>query len=341
MLHSLLALLLLSAKPVSLPPSGASFFNWALTAQQPPFLVQTIAREAVPSLYPSLLQSDVDTTANPLFEYTVTPVDPNTASSVPSRDPSMLGVQLNAQESIAIDRTTGAVLWQHNAATQRPIASLTKLMTAVVALQNASLTDIITVSDHASKMAIDGSRVDLVPDEQMKLGDMLYGALVGSGNDAATAIAENVGGSEEGFVAMMNQEARTLDMRNTHFANPTGLDEDGNYSTALDLAKLVNAALSTYPISDIVASKTADISSIDGAHRHQFENTNELLNSYLHVTGVKTGFTDDAGECLITLAHNDQGQEIITVILGSPDRVRDSKALIDWVFRAYTWNTNN
>ena len=152
------------------------------------------------------------------------------------------------------------------------------------------------------------------------------------------ALAEYHSGSVDDFVEEMNQRAEVLNLENTHFANPIGLDEAGNhYSTAFDLAILTKYALKNKDFARILQIPRATITSTDGEISHQFEGTNYLLDSYLDIRGVKTGTTDDAGESLINLARNWRGQKVIAVFLNSPERFQESKRLIDWGFSNHKW----
>jgi len=160
--------------------------------------------------------------------------------------------------------------------------------------------------------------------------------LVSSANDAAIALGEYIAGSEEKFVNLMNQKARALGMAESQFKNPHGIDADGHYSSAYDLAKAMDYALDKKVFREIIGTK--NVSFTTNVRPRFLKNSNKLLqNSYLNILGGKTGFTDNAGLCLIEVAANKQGHEIITVILNSKNEWQESKGLIDWTFRAYTW----
>jgi D-alanyl-D-alanine carboxypeptidase len=162
---------------------------------------------------------------------------------------------------------------------------------------------------------------------------LLYGLLLNSGNDAALALAEYVGGSVEAFAGMMNEEAQRLGMRDSRFANPNGLDQEGHYSTAYDLALLARAALQDPVFERIVGTREQVVL---GPIRWTFRNTNRLLASYPGADGIKTGYTDDAGRCLVFSATR-EGRRAISVVLGSIDQWGHSRSLLDYFFGNYTW----
>jgi D-alanyl-D-alanine carboxypeptidase len=182
------------------------------------------------------------------------------------------------------------------------MASLTKIMTALLILENHGLNEIVTVdSDFSGEL---GVRIWLRQYEKMTVGDLLKGLLIPSAGDAAVALADYHSGSVEAFVEAMNARARELNLADTHFMNPVGLDEEDHYSSAFDLAILSKYALRIPAFRNIVRMDRATVSSVDGKFHHSFDSTNYLLNSYLDIQGVKTGTTDGAGASLINLARN-------------------------------------
>nr|WP_317400316.1 D-alanyl-D-alanine carboxypeptidase family protein [uncultured Gemmiger sp.] len=241
------------------------------------------------------------------------------------------------QAAILIDEDTGTVLYEKNADEQRPIASITKVMTLLLTFEaleagKISLEDYVPVSEHAYSMG--GSQIWLEPGEQMTLNDMLKAICISSANDAAVAVAEYVGGSEPAFVAMMNEKAAELGMTGTHFENACGLDTDGHVSTARDVAIMSREMLLHH-------TEVKDYCMIwmdtlrDGAT--QLINTNKLLESYNGITGLKTGTTGKAGVCISASAVRG-GLRLIAVVLGAPssqDRFNAATALLDYGFVNY------
>ncbi len=236
---------------------------------------------------------------------------------------------VNATASIVMDMKSGRVLYEKNAYTRKAMASTTKIMTAILALEKGNLEDDVTVSKRAAM--IGGSRVNLVQGEVFKLKDLLYGLMLNSGNDAAIAIAEHIGGTVEDFVDLMNRKAQDLELADTSFRSPHGLDADGHYTTAYDLARLSAYALKNPLFSKIVSTKSITLP------RLGLYNTNDMLWYYPGADGVKTGFTGKAGRCLVTsVTRNDW--RIISVVLGCPTnsiRAQSSSSILDYAFDNY------
>lgn len=253
----------------------------------------------------------------------------------PVKNSHFIAPIINAKSSIAVDLNSGSILFEKNAHQRRQIASLTKLMTALIIVEENNLNEIVTISNNAANT--EGSTMHLVPGEQITVENLLYGLMINSANDAAIALAEHNGQNVSNFVDKMNQKASALGLINTNFTNPTGLDTSLGYSSAYDIAKLSQHIYQTDFIKKAGAIQTLDVQSVSGNYNHKLENTNELLDSYLKIKGLKTGNTDGAGLCLAVIAENDQGKEIITVVLDSPARFTETKILVDWVFRAYIW----
>ncbi len=242
-------------------------------------------------------------------------------------------LKMSAKSAMAINVKTGSIAYEKNIQKKMPIASLTKLMTALVVLDKVDLESQVIISRNA--IAAEGNKGNLKVDEKITVKNLLYLLLVDSSNDAAVALAEHIAGSENEFVRLMNEKAKALNLRNTHFANSTGLDKESNYSTAYDLAKLTEHALGKPLLWNIMRVQNLDVSSIDGQTIHHLKNTNKLLGKLpdINIVGGKTGFTDQAGECLILVAsHPENNERIIFVILGSEDRFGEMKELIGWVY---------
>ena len=241
---------------------------------------------------------------------------------------------INARSAIIYDRETTQIIWGKNEMQKRPMASTTKIMTAIVVLENSNLSDVVTISKKAA--SVGGSRLKISAGDKITVNDLLYGLMLRSGNDAAIALAEYVGGSVEGFSVLMNNKAKELGLNNTNFVTPHGLDNENHYTTAYELAYLTDYALNNKAFSKIVNTKSISIR-INGNLRNIY-NTNELLGNLNGVNGVKTGFTNGAGRCLVTSCTRNNNQ-IITVILGcdtKKQRTSDSTKLIEYAFNNYT-----
>ncbi|WP_420795150.1 D-alanyl-D-alanine carboxypeptidase family protein [Desulforamulus ferrireducens] len=238
---------------------------------------------------------------------------------------------VSAAAAIVMDAETGQVLYAKNPHQPRPIASTTKIMTALVALECGNLKASTTISERAA--GIEGSSIYLKAGEKLTLEELIYGALMHSGNDACVAIAEQVAGSERNFVNLMNFRARQLGARNTTFANTNGLPDERHLSTAYDLALITRYALKEPVFRSIVATKTHVIPGPRG--KRYLSNTNKLLWSYQGADGVKTGTTNAAGKCLVSSATR-EGRSLIAVVLHSDDRYAESIRLLNYGFNNYT-----
>lgn len=259
------------------------------------------------------------------------------AQAGPVRNPDMLGVKLTAQAAVVLDKESGKILFAKNAHKRLAPASLTKIMTATVVLDNKpQLGNIVMVSENPLKVQPLGADLRLVPGEKISVHNLLRSLLIVSANDAAVALAEYTAGSEERFVSLMNQKARALRLKNSHFKNTHGLDQEGHYSSAYDLAELARYAFNKRVFREIIQIPRFVFET--SVRKYWIKNTNKLLaNTYLNIIGGKTGFTDNAGLCLIEVAQDNKDHKIIVVILNSKSEWLEAKALIDWTFRAYTW----
>lgn len=250
----------------------------------------------------------------------------------PAQVEALLALQapptLLAEAALLGDETTGQVLWEKNAHEPRAVASTTKIMTALITLERAPLDEEVVVSPTAAHTG--GNMVGLTPGERLSVRELLYGLLLNSGNDVATALAEHVAGTTAAFADLMNAKAQTLGMAHTHFVNPHGLDTEGHFSSAYDLWLLAREAMKNPTFREIVATP----SWTSGART--YVNLNPLLTSYLGADGIKTGTSDWAGECLVASATR-RGHRLIAVVLHSPDRYRDTTALLDWGFATHDW----
>ena len=230
---------------------------------------------------------------------------------------------IKASALYLVELKSGRVLLEKDAARRLPPASLTKIMTALVALESAPLQEAVKI-DH--RALVHTSSLKFQPGEEFLLRDLLTAMLVSSANDACEAVAWHVGGNADKFVAMMNERSRTLGLHNTHFANACGFDAPGHYSTAADLAKLTKQALQVPAISMMVRTVTRDIASVDGTRQVSLRSTNELLLDP-DVTGVKTGYTSKAGRCLIASMFKD-GNQLLLVGLNVRDSWEQATSLL-------------
>lgn len=237
-------------------------------------------------------------------------------------------IEINSRIALIYDRASGKAIYSKNGDKETPMASTTKIMTAIVVLENANLKDVVTINSKAA--GIGGSRLGLKKNDKITVNDLLYGLLLRSGNDAAVALAIHVGGSIEGFADMMNKKAQEMGLKNSHFIVPHGLDNDGHYTTAYELAKMADYALKIDKFKEIVSTRIATIY-INGYAR-KINNTNQLLGSINGVYGVKTGFTNGAGRCLVSACKRGE-LDIITVIIGANTtkiRTADTIKLIEY-----------
>ena len=251
---------------------------------------------------------------------------------------------ITANEAMLVDEDSGHILYDLNGEHAQPMASTTKIMTAVIAIQTANLNTLITVHQDAVNEVVNngGSTANLKAGEQLKLQDLLYGLLVPSGDDAAIAIADALGGSAQNFVHEMNVYAYRLRLFQTHFINPDGLTYydannqpiPGHYTTAYDLARLAQYAMSLPLFAKIVSTPHYNVPASATNNAHSWDNTNTLLATYTGTTGIKTGFTLEAGGCLVFSATRN-GHHLLGVVLHSIpeiDRFSDAKLLLDWGF---------
>lgn len=239
----------------------------------------------------------------------------------------------NSRRYIVYDRISKSMIIGKNEDVKSAMASTTKIMTTIVILEKADLNEKVTVSAKAGGTG--GSRLGLKRGDKASVRDLLYGLMLRSGNDAAVALAEHVGGSVKGFAELMNEKAIELGLTNTHFVTPHGLDDANHYTTALELAKLTDYAMDNETFAKIVGTKSTTIY-INNQSR-QINNTNELLGVLNGVVGVKTGFTNNAGRCLVTEIKRNN-MDIITIVLGADtkkDRTKDSVNLIEYTFSKY------
>jgi len=242
------------------------------------------------------------------------PTDQIAGLSLASVDPSLtVAPDITAVTGVLVD-ATGRQLWSRQPTTRRAMASTTKMMTALVVLERSSADEMVTISSAASNVPY---ATGLIAGERMSVRQLLELALVASSNDAVTALAQHVGGSEGAFVTIMNDRAHELELDETHFANPHGLDRPGHYSSAEDLASLSRTAMLLPEFRRIVTLKSVTLPSYEERPARLLKSTDELLGSYAGILGIKTGFTDDAKYSLVSSAERD-GVTLTAVILGAP-----------------------
>lgn len=238
---------------------------------------------------------------------------------------------ITADAAVLMDARTGQVLYDKNAEQRRPPASTTKIMTALLAIEGGDLRQVVTVSPKAA--SVGEASMDLKAGEKLTLEDLIYGAMLQSGNDACVAIAEHIAGTESNFVLIMNQKARVIGAKNTSFKNTNGLPAAGHYTTTRDLALITRYALSNPVFQKIVSTR----SKIVGTQGERYlNNTNRLLWSYSWADGVKTGTTNEAGNCLVASATR-EGRQLISVVFHSDDRWQDSVRLLNYGFEGFEY----
>lgn len=238
----------------------------------------------------------------------------------------------HAQAASLIDVTSGRILYSSHGDDELPIASLTKIMTAIVAIEHGKPGSTVKVSRKA--YGKEGSSIYLHLGEEMTLENMLYGLMLRSGNDAATAIAEHVGGSEEGFVYLMNEKVKMLGLEHTQFQNPHGLDAKGHYSSANDLAKLTAYALHNPLFKEIVRTPSKKAPNPYDPWDYRWDNKNKMLRLYEGADGVKTGYTKVAKRCLVSSATRN-GQQLVAVTINDGDDWNDHRKLLDYGFAQF------
>ena len=241
-------------------------------------------------------------------------------------------VATSAKACIIIDEASGRVLLSHNAETPLPMASTTKVMTALLALERGNLGDPVTCSRNA--FGVPGTSIYLSQGETLSLREMLYGLMLASGNDAAVAIAEHIGGTAEEFCRMMTARAAELGCQNTFFLTPHGLPCDGHYTTAHDLALIARQAMTLPLFREIVSTRRATIPWEGRPYSRVLSSKNKLLTTYEGATGIKTGYTRKAGRCLVFGAERN-GMRIIGVVLNCPDWFDEAARLMDRAFQRY------
>lgn len=260
------------------------------------------------------------------------PINLPDPSFYPKKTTDTPASSVSAASAIVIDADSQVVLYQKNQQVRFPPASTTKIMTALIGMDNFALEDILVVPE----ITTEGVKIGLKSQEKLSFESLLYGLLLNSANDAAETIAKNAPGGYDAFVLAMNRKAKELNLTNTHFVDVTGIAFENHYTTAIDLARLASMALKNQTFAKIVATRQKTVSDISGEHVYNLENLNKLLSEVAGAEGIKTGYTEEAGQVLVAAAIRDK-HTIITVVLKSEDRFLDSKNLLEWAFANYTF----
>lgn len=254
-----------------------------------------------------------------------------------------LNLAENAKSAILIEASTGEILYQKNANERLAPASMTKIMSLILIMENIEngnlkWNDIVVVSKNASSMG--GSQIFLEANEMMTVEDLVKGICIASGNDATVALAEKIAGTEKAFVKLMNDKAKSLGLKNTNFVNATGLDAEGHYSTANDMSVMARELVKHEKILEF-SSIYEDYLRKNTAKSFWLVNTNKLVKFYSYIDGLKTGFTDDAGYCL-TATGKKNNMRLISVVMGEAsidNRSTDTLAMLDYGFNMYNIDT--
>ncbi|HLM83683.1 MAG TPA: D-alanyl-D-alanine carboxypeptidase family protein [Candidatus Bathyarchaeia archaeon] len=268
---------------------------------------------------------------------------------IPQRAKDYRDTRVPASSSVVIDVDSGTIMHYDKGRAHMPIASLTKIMTAVLTMENVkNLDEVVTIDSEA--ISTNGTKVGcptstlcdserLHDGEQITAGDLLKAMLLDSANDAAIALGKHIAGSQEAFADMMNKKAKELNLGDSHFCNPSGLDADGCYSSAYDLARIAAYSMKYDRIWKIMEMEETSVRSCDGKYEHMLKNTDMLLGQIPNILGGKTGFTYNAGKSLMLAAADPatEKHKIIAVLLNDNNRWDDMRSLIDWTFANYDW----
>lgn len=241
---------------------------------------------------------------------------------------------LSSQSAMAVDLVSGVTLYEKDPEKRLLPASTTKILTALVALDTYELESVLKVGN----VNVVGQKMGLIQGEEISFSDLLSGLLIYSANDAAEVLAQNHPGGRDLFIGLMNKKAKDLGLKNSHFSNPVGLDSFDQYSTTKDLVTVAKVAMVNPVFAEIVGTKEKLVSSTDGKVKHRLSNINRLVGEVPGVLGVKTGWTENARENLVTYIERDD-RRVMIAVLGSQDRFGETKELIDWIFTNYTWET--
>lgn len=238
-------------------------------------------------------------------------------------------IDISASSAVLLVSGSNEVLFEKSAYENRPMASTTKIMSSIIAIESGRLDEEITVTQEMT--SVEGTSMGLLPNDRVSVSELVYGMLLSSGNDAANATAITIAGSTDAFVSMMNDKAKQIGMFSTHFATPSGLDADDHYSTAYDMALLGSYAIENEQFLEICSSSSAVVDYGNPPYKRRLTNHNKLLKIYDGAIGIKTGFTKKSGRCLVSAAERD-GVTLICVTLNDADDWNDHKKLLDYGF---------
>ncbi len=242
-------------------------------------------------------------------------------------------LHINAGGAVLIEQHSGRVLWEQNQHKRMPMASTTKIFTALTVLNHCDINDVVDVCDEA--VGVEGSSIYLKQGDRLTVYDLLCGLMLRSGNDSAVALAMHCGGSVEAFCHMANDMCADMGLKDTNLVNPHGLHEANHYTTAYDLAKVTCRALSNEVFAKIVSSKSAVLHYLNNDTTSKIYNKNKSLSNYNGADGVKTGYTTVAGKCFVGSATRNNMQ-LVSVVLDCPDMWNSSNAMLDYGFNNYT-----
>jgi hypothetical protein len=276
--------------------------------------------------------SDVGPTGRPDPEYQLNAggyVSPTSNVPVPKRTSAVWPQGISATYAAVVDGASGEILWGRNAHGRVAPASLTKIVTSLVALDRVKLTDQVTARFDTSRMW-ESTVMGLTPGETISMETLLHGLMLTSGNDAALALANHIAGSEPAFADLMNAKVRQLGLEDSHFVNPHGLDADDHYSSPFDLCILSRAGMRDETFYRLASSRKFE------AEGYQLYNLNRLLGLYPKADGVKVGFTDNAGRAMVGSATQD-GRRVFVALIRSQNPAPEAQALLEWAFKGYTW----
>jgi D-alanyl-D-alanine carboxypeptidase len=295
----------------SSPPKGGGLFAQTATGPTP-------AGQAVP-------------TVTPMATPVATPIPAPTKTKA-AGEPS-----IGAVSAVVIDDASGAVLYAKNAHMDRAPASITKIVTEIVALEHGQLDDMVTVQYDANEL-VDSTLMGVNPGDRLTLEDLLYGLMLPSGNDAALAIANYIAGSEEAFANMMNAKMANLGLTDSHFVNAHGLDARNHYTSAYDITMIARYAMRNPTFQKLVAAQSHSVTiyTPSGMKRSDMTNLNRLLTTYGGADGVKVGYTDNALRTFVGSAVRN-GHRVLATVLGSNDLWTDTPPLLDYAFKNFTW----
>ena len=238
-------------------------------------------------------------------------------------------IDISASSAVLLVSGSNEVLFEKSAYEKRPMASTTKIMSSIIAIESGRLDEEITVTQEMT--SVEGTSMGLLPNDRVSVSELVYGMLLSSGNDAANATAITIAGSTDAFVSMMNDKAEQIGMLLTHFATPSGLDADDHYSTAYDMALLGSYAIENEQFLEICSSSSAVVDYGNPPYKRRLTNHNKLLKIYDGAIGIKTGFTKKSGRCLVSAAERD-GVTLVCVTLNDADDWNDHKKLLDYGF---------